>query len=701
VSQVAPGTEIAGYRIEALVGRGGMGEVYRATQLSLTRIVALKLIAAELARNEEFQIRFRREAQVAASLEHPHVLPVYEVGEADGRLYLSMRYVDGQNLAELLVDGPLEPARAVGIVAQLADALDAAHAHGLVHRDVKPANVLVEQHGEGDHAYLSDFGLSKLAAVSESPTQTGQLLGTVDYLAPEAIDAGTVDARSDVYSLGCVLWETLTGSVVFPRTSPMAKLWGHVHDEPPALADARPGLAPALDDVLRRALAKEPAERYPSAGDLGRAAVAAVEGRRIAEPERSVAVGEALRPLPPTPAARPRRRARSRALLAGAVVVLAVAAGVLAGWAAFGRSEPVTAAPAPPQPPAGTPPAPPATTAVEAAGATIELGAAVDVLFAIDAGEGAVFATAARNREDGIQERGLFRIDPTVDEVVGPPVWFYEELGLDLQTMTVGEGAGWVLAQTFYTGENVDEVESGVNRVDPRSGDVGDAIVLAHGFSVESLLGVTTGEGSVWAIGVASGAEPEKGPAAFLHEIDPTTSTVVQRLRVPLPGDSFDVLPGGIAAGGGSIWIPVSPVGGPGDSILLRVDPETGAAADPIDLGPTPVFECTYAGDIVWLETSDNRLLRVDPSLGQVVGTPMTYGSGELLGFAATDAEGAWALESRDGQGYLWQLDLTSGEPAGEALPVGVAPGALGVGEGAVWVGTGRGTITRIDVPPA
>ena len=360
MSQVATGHEIAGYRIEAYIGRGGMGEVYRATQLSLARTVALKLIAAELARNHEFQSRFRHEAQVAASLEHTNVLPVYEVGEADGLLFLSMRYVEGPNLAELLAGGALAPARAVRIVAQVADALDEAHAHGLVHRDVKPANILLEDPGGREHAYLSDFGLSKLAAVSESPTQTGQLLGTVDYLAPEAIEAGGVDGRSDVYSLGCVLWEALTGTVVFPRTSPMAKLWGHVYDEPPVLTDARPGLAPGLDDVLQRALAKEPSERYPSAGDLGRAAVAVLEGRRVAEPERSVAVGEAARARPAQVPPRGRGRPRPRTLVALAAVALAAGAGVVGGWAAFGRSDRApddAAAAAPPSPPAQPSPA--------------------------------------------------------------------------------------------------------------------------------------------------------------------------------------------------------------------------------------------------------------------------------------------------------------------------------------------------------
>ena len=267
--------------------------------------------------------------------------------------------------------------------------------------------------------------------------------------------------------------------------------------------------------------------------------------------------------------------------------------------------------------------------------------------------------------------------------------------------MAVGEGAGWALAQTYYTGENADEVEAGVVRVDPRTGEIGDPIVLAHGFSVESVIGVTTGEGAVWAMGVASGAEPEKGPAVFLHEIDPATSAVVRRLpgsaawrhvrRLPRPGRRrrrLDLDPG-------------LDVGGPADSILLRVDPATGAAADPIDLGPTPVFECVYAGGLVWLQTSDNRLLRVDPAVGQVVGTPRTYGSGELRGFAANDEDGAWALESREGYGYLWELDLASGEAIGEPLPVGVAPGALGLGEGAVWVGTGRSTVARIGVPGA
>ncbi len=285
---------VAGYAIGEPLGRGGMGVVYHAEQLALGRQVALKLIAPELAGDPDFRERFKRECRTAASIDHPHVVTVYEAGECDGLLFIAMRLVRGDDLRAMVRrQHGLDPARATQLVAQVGSALDAAHAAGLVHRDVKPANVLVTSAGGGDHAYLSDFGLTKHITSHGGLTRTGQWVGTVDYLAPELVEGRPADARSDVYSLGCVLYETLTGQVPFPRDADMAKLFAHVQAEGPRPTEIRPGLPTALDDVVARALSKDPAQRPQSAGDLGREARAAVEGRSVPPLNGSVARGAA------------------------------------------------------------------------------------------------------------------------------------------------------------------------------------------------------------------------------------------------------------------------------------------------------------------------------------------------------------------------------------------------------------------------
>lgn len=291
MAELAPGTQFGAYRIESVAGQGGMGVVYRATQLGLDRTVALKVITPAFAWDEEFRARFQREARLAASIEHPNVIPVYEAGEYEDVLFIAMRFVDGTDLKTLLSrEGRLEPIRAARFVNQIASALDAAHAAGLVHRDVKPANALLAAQ---DHVYLTDFGLTKRAASGSAMTKTGQMVGTVDYVAPEQVEGGSVDARTDVYSLACVLYHLLTGKVPFDKPTEMAKLFAHVHEDPPRPGDLVPGVPHALNDVVTRGMAKEPTKRFLSAGDLGRAALAAAERKAIAEPERSVARGEA------------------------------------------------------------------------------------------------------------------------------------------------------------------------------------------------------------------------------------------------------------------------------------------------------------------------------------------------------------------------------------------------------------------------
>jgi tRNA A-37 threonylcarbamoyl transferase component Bud32 len=274
------GTDFLGYRVEELIGRGGMGEVYRAYDLRLKRSVAVKFVAPSLALDERFRERFARETELLMSLEHPNVVPIYDAGDVEGRLYLAMRLVEGPDLGSLLrAEGALEPARTVAICAQIASALDAAHARGLVHRDVKPSNVLLDG---SEHVYLADFGLTRSLGNPIGESGEERSIGTPAYLAPEQLEGLAVDGSADVYSLGCLLYECLTGERVFPRDSRLAEAWAHLEEEPPRPSRTRRGLPEQVDRVISRALAKEPAERYPTCGALVAAAESALGLRRPA-----------------------------------------------------------------------------------------------------------------------------------------------------------------------------------------------------------------------------------------------------------------------------------------------------------------------------------------------------------------------------------------------------------------------------------
>jgi serine/threonine protein kinase len=257
--------QIAGYRIEEVAGRGGMGVVYRAQHMHLGRTVALKLLNPELAASEEFRERFIREARAAAELEHPNIVPVYDAGEVEGRLYLAMKFIEGTDLAQLLEqEGRLGPERTLPLLEQLADALDAAHANGLIHRDVKPANALLD----GDRLYLTDFGLTRRVDSTRPLTATGRAVGTAAYLAPEQIRGEPLDRRVDVYALGCVLYQCLAGQPPYLRDTDMLIMWAHVGAEPPSLSAQRTDLPATVDRVIQKALAKSRDDRYDTCGQL-------------------------------------------------------------------------------------------------------------------------------------------------------------------------------------------------------------------------------------------------------------------------------------------------------------------------------------------------------------------------------------------------------------------------------------------------
>src|SRR6266576_3973594 len=241
------GTQVAGFRIESVLGRGGMSVVYVAEQVRLGRRVALKVLTTELAWDDQFRERFVRESQIAAAIDHPNIIPIYDAGEADGLLYIAMRFVEGPDLKEILKRGSLGVGRTIFLIEQLASALDAAHAHSLVHRDVKPGNILVEE--STDHVYLTDFGVAK-QTTERGLTSTGHFLGTVEYAAPEQIEGGSVDARTDVYALGCVLYECLTGAPPFSHGTEHAVLHAHLVDPPPSVSRSRPDLPQAFDGLV-------------------------------------------------------------------------------------------------------------------------------------------------------------------------------------------------------------------------------------------------------------------------------------------------------------------------------------------------------------------------------------------------------------------------------------------------------------------
>jgi DNA-binding beta-propeller fold protein YncE len=588
----AVGSEIAGYRIEELIARGGMGVVYRATHLGLERPVALKVIARELVDRPGFRERFLRESRLAARLEHPAVVPVYDSREVDGELIVAMRLVKGGDLRHLIDrEGPLPPHRALNLLAQVADALDAAHAAGIVHRDVKPHNILIE----GDRAYLSDFGLAK--AFDESATGSASVVGTAQYMSPEQWRGDSVGPSADVYSLGCVLYEALTGIAPFER----------------AESDTEPELPAGVDEAIRRAVAKEPGGRYATAGELIAAARAAegseVRPTAVLSRDRSerttvpnASQGFGIGPL----------RGRPLALAAAGLAALVAIAVVLAFL--FGEGGVAVAT----GPRLGTPP------------------------LRLDAGPQAVWVTSEK---DGT----LTRLDPETGEVVGEP----RQLGVGISGVAVGSKWLWVTNPRRKELLRLDPRSGQVLKTIAVPGELGP-IALGGGrvwLADEAGRGITAVNaegGHVYRSGLppqaprlrlawgAHGLWATIADAGTVRRLDPATLVAGEPIRV---GHG----PAGVTVAGGFVWVANSRSG-----TVSKVDPSIRQLLGaPIEVGGHP-GGIDAGTDTVWVANrADDTVTRIDVKNGAVEGAPVEVGP--RPGAVAVGGGAVWVANNGDG----------------------------------------------------
>ena len=639
-TRLEAGIVFAGYEVEAVVGRGGMGVVYRARDPALERSVALKVVAPELAEDSRFRERFLRESRLAASIEHPHILPVHSAGQEGGVLYLASRYVDGEDMrARLAREGSLEPGSALELVGQIGSALDVAHERGLVHRDVKPANVLLDRKGE---AYLADFGLAKPVASESGPTRTGELVGTLEYLAPEQIRSGQVDGRADQYALACILYQCLAGEPPFVRDGGAQLLWAHMQDSPPSLHERRPSLPAALDFVIARALAKEPQERYESCAAFIAAARSALglEG-----------------------GARPGGRTRGRLLIVLGVLITAGAVAAALAIVLTGSGDRATAQPAGAGAPVATEGLSSATAPAVAVPrnsvavidpqtnklvSSLPVGANPGPIVVAD---GSVWIAKPRDRTVlrvdaetlevvatvglGFEPTGmaadseavwvaggfahaLWRIDTAdsavrmrleVPELIGPLPEGYER---GPSAVAVGEGAVWLAH-----GEEV-------SRIDPSTGAV--TATIPAGGSWSGL--IAAGEGGVWVVGNDRRVvrEPEGGVVYGVTKIDPATNSVVA--VIPLVTE-----PTGLATGEGSVWATVDT-----NDTLWEIDPVDNVVTSTMRTGQAPRGVAIGEGSVWVTNTLDRTISRTDPYSNEVVATIPVPRSSRIA----------------TGEGYVW-----------------------------------------------
>jgi YVTN family beta-propeller protein len=635
-----------------------MGVVYRATHVALDHLVALKVISPALASDARFRRRFEEESRIAVSIRHPNVVPIHNAGEEDGLLFVTMDLIEGTDLRGVLNrEGTVEPERAARIVSEVASALDAAHARGLVHRDIKPGNILVEGSGEGEHTYLTDFGLARQVDATTGVTATGAFVGTLDYVAPEQIRGERVDARADVYALGCVLYELLTGNPPFAaRDDKVAKMYAHLEEEPPSLRVLRPDLPGGLDLVIKRALAKDPADRFPSAGDLARAVEAAVEGGATVEAERSVGVGPAA-PGPPEATTTTERRLEDSTVAAPPPAQTEVEPGSRLSWLAYG------------------------------AGA---VAIVVAVVLIVSSGGGDDGGTGESSRSTS-----------TTTEPAGPPNGVVAQKAVAVGKLPVnvvhGQEALWV----------ANRVSRSVSRVD------GDPAEETDEFNVGSKPeGITIADGSVW----VTLAQIDQ-----LVRVNPDTGTIEQRIEVgDNPGEvqfangalwvantgsgtlmkidadtgalektaEVGAGPYGIASGEDAIWVTNR-----GDDSVVRVTPFNASVSNPIEVGDNPKG-IAVGGGAVWVANTDEDTVTqiVDAAPAKTIDVGVSP-RGVVYAFGSV-----WV--SNGLSGTVSRIDPSTAKVV-QTINVGPAPEGIGAGPVSVWVANGgNGTLTRITPEP-
>ncbi|HEX4719722.1 MAG TPA: serine/threonine-protein kinase [Thermoleophilaceae bacterium] len=629
------------YDVDRLISRGGMGEVYLARHRHLDRQVALKILPAGLAGDQGFRERFVRESRSAAALHHPNIVTVYDAGETDGVLYIAMQYIDGPDLSTVLHrDGPLPAARCMLILDQIAAALEAAHARGLIHRDVKPGNVLLDT----ERAYLTDFGLTKPVGVNTAVTSPGVLVGTVDYVAPEQIRGGAVDPRTDVYALGCLMYRALTGTPPFPRDNEMAVLHAHLYDEPPRVTDLRPDLPPAIDDVIWTALAKDPEDRFGSATAVSVAANHAMTRRIRASAEaptgvvsHEVAPETASRPSGPTA-----RLGRTlipglpSAGVAAALVLLGAAVVIVLVVTSQGNGGGAPPAPTASLAPADLEAAPPTRVGYLPSGVAVGLGG----IYVANEGDGTL------RRVDAIKGR----LDSMKTIIGGGPA-------------AVAAGADGVWVTSRHTNM--------LTRVDPRTMSVVARIPVG---SMPGAVAIGNHDYAVW---VAN----EKD--ATVVRVNPRTNTVD-----PAKPIAVGRAPHAIATTPGAVF-----VANRSDGTVDRIDVRSRRVTASFKTGKRPTA-LTVSGKFLWVANAgDGSVARIDMHSSKVVGR--THVGGQPSALVSTDSYVYVADRKRQ---QVKRLNPVTGRLEGKAVRVR-DPVAMRVGAGALWIANrATGNLTRIGL---
>jgi serine/threonine protein kinase len=621
--ELSPGAMFARFRVERVLGRGGMGVVYLAADPWLSRRVALKLIAPELCAHAGFRERFLQESRLAASLDHSHVIPVYEAGEAGGQLYIAMRYVEGRDLGTLLAEeGPLDPGRAIALCEQVGQALDAAHALGLVHRDVKPANVLVTLEDGEEHCYLGDFGLARSggAQLSAHP----HLSGTADYTAPEQIAGQATDSRTDLYSLACVLYECMAGKPPFAAPRASATLFGHLNEPPPSLHAHRPELPDQIDTVLATALAKDPDQRHPNCRELCQAAQQALGLTGTS------------------------RFSRRQLLVATAGASLAIAAAVSVPTILLTRNPRRPAALGPrsvlPLKRSAVVRIDPRTSRLATAAHT---GSSPEL---VAAGGGGVWAI------DGA-DRSLWRMSAAGDDSVriGTPAE-----PLRPQALVVGDGRVWI-------GYTEAATRTSIWRHAVGSGGFAKAVPALGGCTNVPL---ALADGSLWWMGPVNQWDTHDK----LVRIRPATGEVIGTI------DDFPQSRSGggaFAFGHGEAWISNYEAAGP--PFVFRMDLETKRRIATVQL-ESRGGELVFGEGSTWLVSPDtDSLLRIDSATNEIADTVRVGRAPEHIAFGNGSV---WVTSSRDGT--LTRVDTRTLDVS--TVEVGGNPAGIAAGSGAIWV---------------